>query len=143
MGMYTSFGLGVALKSDTPKSIIYVLQSMCGMGNFEEVYVLSDNPLFKTERWKYMLQGATYYSPIKGSSYITQKPYTRVYDLSVISDLKNYDDEIDHFLKWIEPYVLLNHKEWVGWYKYEERVYPTLIMYDDYNSQFYTKEYHE
>lgn len=90
-----------------------------------------------------MLQGATYYSPIKGSSYITQESYTHIYDLSVISDLKNYDDEIDHFLKWIEPYVLLNHREWVGWYKYEERVYPTLIMYDYYNSQFYTKEYHE
>ena len=49
--------------------------------------------------------------------------------LNVRCDLKNYEDEIELFLKWIYNYATT--RGFVGYMRYEEDYNPTLIYFTD------------
>ena len=59
MEMYTELNIGVNLRKDTPVAIIETLQHML---RSDDTFVPSvEHPLFKTERWSWMLNMDSYY----------------------------------------------------------------------------------
>lgn len=56
MGMYTEIVLGAALKRDTPKEVIDILNYMIDSELEDPKPTLPVHPLFDTERWEIMLQ---------------------------------------------------------------------------------------
>jgi len=125
MGMYTELVLAVELKADTPQDVIDTLMGMVqGYG----INSNQDHLLFSTDRWQRMLNS--------GSAYFAGKPHSElVYDyygcinLTIRTNLKNYDGEIEHFLDWIKPYVY--ERGFAGYKRYEECSEPTLIYFGD------------
>lgn len=131
MGMYTELVLGVNLQSDTPKNIIDIINHM--LSDDEEVYT-TGHPLFKTERWRYMLRCDSYYFDGHTDSSMVKDDISGEYELNIRCNLKNYSSEIDQFLDFIRPY--LETTGFLGYERYEEDDDPTLI-YNDYGKIVY------
>lgn len=113
MGMYTDFHLhDVYVKTTSPPWVLKALKWMCGSREDypDDWQGFKDHPLFETTRWKWMLPTDAL---VEGRR------------LSFTSSLKNYEDEIGKFLDWLEPHV--GGVDFVGYYRYEEFVNPTLI----------------
>lgn len=127
MGTYTEIFVNVALKADTPAHVLQILN------NPDDAVRLPDHPFFSCDRWDQILTG-----PCSGGSYyfnLNNFYHFRTIDdiskgagLCLLQDLKNYDNEIDKFFDWIEPYVAGSDFERVhmGHHRYEESEEPTL-----------------
>lgn len=122
MGMYTELNIGVSLRSDTPENIINVLRYMLGDPDKPE---LPDHPLFSTDRWTFMLRCDSYYFDGRTDSSMVRDDIDDEYKLNVRCNLKNYSNEIDLFLDFIQPY--LETEGFLGYKRYEEDDDPTLI----------------
>jgi len=123
MGMYTELNIGVKLipTSDVLKKLRYIL------GDSDEDIEI-DHPLFKTPRWCYMLRSGSYYIHGQPDSKLFVDylyPENPMYFLNVRCNLKNYDDEIELFLDWLNPYIETDG--FLGYMKCEECSNPTLI----------------
>jgi len=136
MGMYTELNIEVAIKVD--KATLALLENMVGESDNE--VTLPKHPLFKSDagRWEYMLRcDSFYFDHIADSSLTNKTPWykedeeTNTYKriLNVRCDLKDYDDEIKHFLEWIYPFT--ETKGFIGYSRYEEDENPTLIYFTD------------
>lgn len=124
MGMYTELYLRSDLKEDTPKVVIDLLLAM-----------LSGNPPATTPfgggRCPWMLRSASHYHfPFAKSSMDYIDVLGRWY-LFVRCDLKNYESEIEAFLKWIAPHLNASEGEYVGHTRYEEEDLPTHLVYGE------------
>jgi len=131
MGMYTELVLNCELKNDPTmvrrwKPIIDYM-----LGNTEEKPETPDHPLFTEHgRWSWMLRSSSYYftpysnSGLKEDNLYENKP---MYFLHVKTDLKNYESEIENFLKWLKTYID-DSSYFLGYYIYEEDNFPTLIF---------------
>lgn len=101
MGMYTELIFGADLKKDTPEIVIESLKYM--LGDIEEKP--KDFPL-PEGRCEWLFQGGSYYfgvnSPVKKMWF---DDISKQYCISTRSNIKNYSDEIETFLEWIEPYI--------------------------------------
>lgn len=102
MGMYTELIFGARLKKETPKDVIDTLLYM--MGNTDEE---PENLAFKTVSGRNPLRGSgSYYFGVV--DFVGKMWYDKIGEAWIISsrcNLKNYEDEIDTFLKWIRPYI--------------------------------------
>lgn len=125
MGMYTELHFNAELNRDVPESVLAALRYMVGAEDAEPA-TLPDHPLFKTERWPYMLRCDSYYFPADTHSTLRLDDIAKAWYLCIRSNLKNYDDEIGKFLDWVSPYVFAG-TECLGYYRYEETDDPTLI----------------
>lgn len=126
MGMYTELNLGVRFRKDTPQNIIDILKYM--LSEFPMEYnkpQLPDHPLFKTDRWTFMLNSESYYFDGHTDSSIQYDDICDSYFLNVRCNLKNYKREIEHFLNFIQPYLYTDG--FLGYMRYEEEDDPTLI----------------
>ena len=85
-----------------------------------------DHPLFRTERWRFMLNSDSYYFPAKTHSQLKFDDIIEGWRLGVRCNLKNYDGEIEHFVDWLAPHIEENGTL-LGFYRYEEDREPTLI----------------
>lgn len=133
MGMYTQLFITTDLKNDTPDSVIQILQYMQNANNErqETKPEIPDHPLFKTDRWDYML--------ICGSAYFEGPNFNKLkkkyqdneaseWEFGNLSNFKNYDGEIDLFLDWLSPWISKSScAELLGWVRYEEDDQPDLI----------------
>lgn len=129
MGMYTELVLGVEIVPDD--NVIGILRHMLDeIDHFDGDY---SHPLFETPRWSYMLNcGSWYFDGQTDSKLFTRKLCDYVaYFLNVRCNLKNYDDEIELFLDWLNPYI--KTQGFLGYYRYEEFENPTLIYKDGEN----------
>ena len=135
MGMYTELVLGVNLVRDVPKEVIDILEFMIS-GTFEDPEPITpDHPLFKTDRWRTMLQSDSYYFGGFSNSLISAPRFKDdVYRLSIRSNLKNYDSEIELFLNWLTPYI--ETRGFIGYMRYEEYDDPWLIYYEMYDKDY-------
>lgn len=107
MGEYTECILGCRLKKDTPKDVIETLQFMF-MDNKScppEYWPNENHP--RGERCSWMLNsgGSYYFGAPSGSSKMVYNNITESYSLEARFNIKNYDNEIESFLTWLEPYV--------------------------------------
>ena len=126
MGMYTELVLAVEFRSDTPAYVFDMLKIMINDRGVPETILLPDHPLFKTDRWTYMLRCDSACFP--GESYVKLDESGRFTELTLRCSLKNYDSEIEWFLDFIKPY--LQTDGYLGYMRYELYDYPTLI-YDN------------
>lgn len=126
MGMYTEFVFAVELYTEAIEQdgVIDILKYMVRDID-DEPKNLPDHPFFKAERWKYLFTMNSSYFPGQTHSDLTcQHGYTY---LTVRSNLKNYDSEIQLFLDWIIPYIVYARGECFGYFRYEEYDDPWLI----------------
>lgn len=127
--MYTALHLGVEIVPTAPKEVIDALYLM--VGTYEAVPTLPDHPLFQTPRWHHMLTCGSYYFDVQTHSELTWDDTASTYFLTVNSNFKNYDCELDHFLDWLSPYIRAKRSGdyWVGYWWYEEDEEPSAIWY--------------
>lgn len=133
MGMYTDFCFDCELKADTPPEVITLLQAWMdnAMGHYAGVHrPLPDHALFRTPRW-HMIGwcGSAYFSAQPHRSF--EKLYDSTWTLNIRSNHKNYDNEIELFIDWINPYIVAAEGDFLGFYRYEENQHPTLIFYEE------------
>lgn len=129
MGMYTELVMAVELKKDTPNAVIEVLKYM--VGDIEDEPSMPKHELFEADRWRFMLRCDSYYFDGVTNSILKSDWVSNSYYLTVRSNLKNYNSEIEKFIDWITPYVNLSYSDsnrmFVGYSRYEESDEPTLI----------------
>jgi len=119
MGMYTELIFGGSLKKDTPKEVINTLRYYCGQGDYPENLLE-----FRTKSGRNPLNnGGSYYFGVHNSQ--PQMYFDSIGNNWVISsrtNLKNYEDEIEDFLKWITPYMYQGSglKEMIAIVTYEQ-----------------------
>ena len=76
-----------------------------------------------------MLQCDRYYFDAHADSSMTFDDIDKKYHLNVRSNLKNYDNEIEEFLNFLEPYI--DTFGFIGYMRYEEDEDPTLIYHTE------------
>lgn len=120
MGMYTELVIKCSIKDEIPEQVHKILQTMFGDGDYYEGE-LPNHPFFSRQRWRNIGRSSSYYHIPKAISY-----YNFGYLFSR-SDLKNYENEIDLFLDWLDPYIAEIPGQCIGWVWYEEFKEPTLV----------------
>lgn len=103
MGTYTELCIGVRLYADTPQDVVDLLCAMLGDSK-DFPAALPDHPLFRSERWRFMLYGGSASFPGTAHSLVREYAGER-WELAVRSSFKNYGDEARLFCEWIAPYV--------------------------------------
>ena len=125
MGMYTELFLQVQLKEGVPEPILNTLRFMLGEDVKEEV-----SPPFESPRWEWMLRSSSHYHYPVAHSFLDYLGYVDRYYLFIRCDFKNYNSEIESFLKWVSPYVEPEGEyHYSGHYRYESNVEPTRIVF--------------
>lgn len=128
MGMYTELNISIEFKKETPQ---YVIDAMDIMADKNEIVrhlpnAIIHEPLFRTDRWRWMLHSDSYY--FSGSQSLIWK-FDKIADawfLTVRSNLKNYCNEIELFLKFIAPWIA-ESEYFIGYMRYEVFEHPTLL----------------
>ena len=114
MGHYTELRCRLKLKKDLPEEALAVLKRVCADGDLgigeavifdsDDVFKPTiDHPFFKTERW-YMLLLANNFDKTKDQCSFEQNSNGN-WILSIDSEYKNYDGELEKFFDWITPYL--------------------------------------
>jgi hypothetical protein len=128
MGYYTELKCKIVLRKDTPDEVIVLLKRVIidgdwGIGDatsFTNDQVFKpeiQHPFFKCPRWLDVFVSVNC-DWDKGSKFYQKNNY---WILNIHTDYKNYDDERDHFLDWITPYVAGRKKrQYIGWFKGED-----------------------
>lgn len=128
MGMYTELHYNVRLSRDTPDSVLRTLKVMLGYADREDFSSRElDRDFLDEGRTEYMLRCDSYYFDADTHSTLRYDDIAETYYLCVRCNLKNYDQEIQRFIKWINPYVDSFTDSFLGFYRYEEDETPTLI----------------
>ncbi|KKL69796.1 hypothetical protein LCGC14_2111370, partial [marine sediment metagenome] len=106
MGMFTELHFNVELRKDTPKEVIEMLKYMTKDKPAKlNPDVTIDHPLFKTDRWRFMLVCDSYYFNADTHTTLRFDKISNTYYLCIRCNLKNYDSEIEKFIDWIRPYL--------------------------------------
>lgn len=131
MGMYTQLVFTCELKEDTPE---YILDTIEKLVNNEEITDAPAHEFFSCSRYEMLCNGDSAYF---GGATVSK--FNRKYrELTIVSNLKNYDGEIQKFISWILPYVDYGAggRDLLGYVIYEESDMPTLIYMDKLKSGF-------
>ena len=127
--MHTELYLACDLKKDTREDIIKWLTAMIETNDYEHIKELCPKEL-KNTRFSETLLHRSYY--FKGSPVI-KFMYDRLsesYNFTLLTNLKNYNNEIERLLKLISPYMDAYNKKYVGYIRYEEDYVPDLLTYE-------------
>lgn len=127
MGMYTELFLALDLRTGTPREVLDTLGVMVG-GEEPEGYRPPNHPLFRTDRWDYMLCADGLLAPYSPPT-LRESAASGCYELCVHSSFKNYDGEIAKFLDWLAPHIAARNPL-IGYHRYEECAAPTLLYLD-------------
>lgn len=122
MGTYTELIIKCLIKLDIPIEIHQILDFLFNSSSILPRN-LPDHDFFRCPRWKDIGRCNSYYHIPRTFSYF-ETPY-----LFSRSDLKNYDNEIEKFLDWIDSYVDSDLEKGIGWIFYEGAEKPLLITY--------------
>jgi len=129
MGMYTELHFNAELNRDIVPGIIKILKHM--MSEFhhlpEPAILLPDIELFQGNGWCYMMQCDSYYFRADTHSTLRFDDIGNAYILCIRCNLKNYGNEIENFIDWIDPHLYAEPGDFLGFHRYEEDETPTLI----------------
>ncbi|HBG5345126.1 TPA: hypothetical protein SOK46_002689 [Clostridioides difficile] len=131
MGMYTEFVCAIELKKDTPKEVINILNNMIeGEDRYD---ITPPHPFFECRRWRWLFIMDSYSFSGRSNTMFEYDDIAKTHYLTIRSNLKNYDDEINKFLNWIKPYIQIHCEddEFLGYSRYEECRNPELIYYNE------------
>lgn len=128
MGMYTELIFGASLKKETPNDVIQALRFMLG-----ETEDKPENFPLPEGRCEWLFQGGSYYFGI--SEPVCKMWFdsiTNQWSISTRSNIKNYGNEIETFLNWIEPYIESGsgYRDMYAIVTYEEDSEPTIYYLD-------------
>jgi hypothetical protein len=128
MGMYTELVFKAQILDDIPDQAYAVLQHLFNGGELPRD--LPNHPLFQCSRWNSIGSGCSFYHvPFSLSRYDhPNRPKEKDGYIFSRSDLKNYEQEIDKFLDWVNPYIDATLGACIGWIWYEEDDRPTLVF---------------
>lgn len=99
MGDYTRFFISFRLKPSVPEEVLNILQAR---GELEPGAQIPDHPFFKCKRWRFLFCGNSSYHPgIAGTEFMFREEW----EVTIHSNFKNYDQEIEKFVEWIMPYI--------------------------------------
>lgn len=124
MGMYTEFYFRASLKEGPVAD--WLEAQIVGGDNFD--YGFDDHQFFQLPRWRsiFIGGGAVYQEsryPILRRKTISYREYkSATIELVLASSLKNYSDEIEHFIDWITPHLDSLYGEFPGYSLYEASV---------------------
>jgi hypothetical protein len=124
MGMYTEIVVNTMLENLSEEATA-VLDYMAG--NDVEPETLPARPLFSTGRWAILFSCSSYYFVPESHCTFRYDDIAKAHLLMVRADLKNYDQEIQKFFDWIDPYVEGFGGEFIGYYRHENDREPTLV----------------
>lgn len=127
MGMYTELHFNAELRKDVPSDVLAILNYMLEAGPGAPPPPLPEHALFKTQRWPVMLRTDSYYFAADTHSTLRHDEIGECYYLCIRCNLKNYDEEIEKFVDWIDPYLEAFEGDFLGFSRYEETETPTLI----------------
>ncbi len=132
MGMYTELILGAKLKSETPPEVIATLKFMCqgGDGVPPEGY-----PFPLSGRYNWMFTMGSYYFGVTHAvpPLLQYDDIGRQWIIATRSNLKDYSNEIETFLAWLEPWIAQGsgRKDFYAIVCYEEATEPTIYYLQD------------
>jgi hypothetical protein len=122
MGIYIS----TRIKKDIPDDALSVLQHLFDWGNRPST--LPDHPLFQTERWDSISKySSDYFSFSSSMRHFIYDTITNNYHILFLCNMKTYNNEIEKFFQWINPYLDVQVGDHIGHYRYEEDTIPTLL----------------
>lgn len=124
MGMYTELHYNVRLREDVPAEVIETLKYMTSDRKAPHAML---HPLFETGRWEHMLRCDSYYFAADTHSTLRFDKIANQWFLCIRCNLKNYGDEIEKFIDWIDPYVDVQPGDFLGFSRYETSEDPVII----------------
>lgn len=127
MGMYTALSLGIELRRDCPADIVRVLQYLVRDTDRQPPCILPKHDFFQCDRWRHVLTSTSYSFSFRSHRRLTFDDVTTSWHLTSFSSIKNYSDEIGHFLDWIAPFLDESMLGLIGWRMYEAANGPTLL----------------
>jgi hypothetical protein len=108
MGTYTELILGARLKEKTPIEVIEILSFMIG----ERESLTSESNFYleqlglDEDDLGYILYSSSYYFGVSEThSVLLYDEIIKCYHISLRSNCKNYENQIERFLKWLKPYI--------------------------------------
>lgn len=119
MGMYTEIFFRATLKRDTPDEVLAPIRAMLGQAEVDPDD-LPNHPLFECPRWDMLGMSSSYYFPDHTPSGMEKDDIRKAWGVYLNADLKNYDDEIEKFFDWIDPYIDAGPGEFLGYSLYED-----------------------
>lgn len=122
MGMYTELMINARVNNDM--NVINILKKMAGDDTVS--VTLPDHPLFKTDRWQFMLRCSSYYFTPVTTNVLSYDDIGDYWCFINVSSFKNYDNEVSKFFDWIKPH-LESENEMIGYHRYEEDREPTIV----------------
>lgn len=126
MGTYTQLHFNAELGDrlhPPPTQVLAILSHMTGRFDNPSLpeEVASLHPLFQTSRWENMLVCHSYYFPVgHGGTGLEFDDVSSSWYLHVRSSFKNYNQEVQEFLRWVMPYVAAGGDEMLGYWQTEE-----------------------
>lgn len=122
MGSYTAIHFDGKLKRDIPdhvmETLIYMLDARATLETpisevpFPRNKDGTSSPLSQCARWNCLFTMSSAYFREKTNSYMQQVGEEKY--LHVVANLKNYNEEIEKFMKWILPFIEAKPGDWIG-----------------------------
>lgn len=130
MGMYTQVFASLEIPPENTKTVVLLDTLINGFTNDEIINEMAKeftHPFFGLPRWENIFYGGTSYFHTDVARFIRKSDHTYDnYELTILSSLKNYANEIDYFFDWISSEIQYNYNElYLGYSLYEEDNIPT------------------
>lgn len=123
--MYTALHFNAELNLNTPAHVLATLRFMLDETDGRPPpRVLDSHPLFSTDRWEHMFRSDSAYFMARTTAALFAE--YGAWFINVTCNLKNYCNEIEKFLDWIDPYVEAEPGTFLGYSLYEEDTTPRL-----------------
>ena len=133
MGMWTELYLAIELKEDTPAKVVNTIQKLLspssGFKGGSESYSWPDHDFFKTDRFWKCLDDDCYYFPSRTMHCFEHDDISDSWYLTLITKVKNYGNEFQKFIDWLQPYI--DNEGHIGHYRYENQEMPTMLFVKD------------
>ena len=128
MGMYTEVFMRGELAADTATEVLHILHAIF---QGEEPHTKPDHPFFETPSYMSLFLGHSAYFPAPFKSRAVVSDFGGHWEIGIHASLKNYDDEIEKFFDWIDPYLYESPGQFLGYSLYEESDNPRLFYKKD------------
>ena len=122
MGMYTELVLVTQIKDDP--EVVKVIKHLIGE---EECETFPAHKFFKCPRFDMVMNCSSYYFVPLAIQHFEYDTISKNWSLITRADLKNYNDEIELFCDWIDPYLDCSIGEMFGYSRYEEDEDPIIL----------------
>ena len=122
MGMYTEIFVNADLREDTPQEVLDVLKAICGR-DFRSAALEG-----KPDRWGLLFNNGSHCTPCTQCAALTFDDISEQWSIIGKGDIKNYEREIEQFFEWLMPWIDAQDGEFVGYWRYEEDLLPTIVV---------------